>query len=132
MVDTKEFITPELLESINDVAEVSGFTEFNDALNVIKADLNQVGVDWSNPSTSQSGWQNLIKGIKDMLTMQSILAGHVKNFDTAQLIANLTTLTGSPKPNQRSFQSAMSDSKAYISFPVFKDKKHETKLGWTS
>ena len=88
MVDTKEFITPELLESINEVAEVSGFTEFNDALKVIKADLNQAGVDWSSPSSSQSGWQNLFKGIKDMLTMQSILAEHAKKFDTTQLIAN--------------------------------------------
>ena len=58
---------------------------------------------------------------------QSIIAEHVNNFDPAQLIQNLTLLTTTSKSGPIPMIT-MADSKAYISLPVFKDKKHEFKV----
>ena len=127
-MDTREIIPTDVLEEINSLDEVSGWESFNAVLSSVKADMTQAGSYFQNPQTQVSGWQNLIRGIKDMVKMQVVTAKEINNYDPKKLIDNLTSLTATAKPHHKSLGHTISDSKAYISIPVFRNKKHEFKI----
>ena len=80
-MDTREIIPTDVLEEINALEEVSGWEDFNAVLSSVKADMTQAGSDFQNPQTQVSGWQNLIRGIKDMVKIQVATANEIKNYD---------------------------------------------------